>query len=81
MSTLKSHPKDPAAEVDKVLEAYLLEVGKLKVNTVNRVKTMYLASKLRDLSIQNGQTISLLYEILSSGGLAKDKLLAEVSKV
>jgi hypothetical protein len=40
-----------------------------------------MASKLRDLSIQNGQTISLLYDILNSGGIAKDKIFTEISKV
>ncbi len=58
------------------MENYLKEVNKLKVNTVNRVKTMYLAAKLRDLAIQNGGTVSLLYEILISGELPKEKVLA-----
>lgn len=81
VNIFKSNPKEPAVEADKVLEAYLHEVDKLRVNTVNRVKTMYMASKLRDLSIQNGQTISLLYDILSSGGLAKETIVAEISRI
>lgn len=37
---------------------------------------MYLAAKLRDLAIQNGQTISLLYDILSSGGMSNDLIVS-----
>lgn len=81
ISVFRTASKDFVAEVDKVLEAYLGEIDKLKVNTVNRVKTMYLASKFRDLAIQNGQTISLLYDILSAGGLPKEKILEEVLRV
>ena len=76
VNAFKTSPKEPVAEVDKILEGYLHEVDKLKVNTVNRVKTMYMASKLRDLSIQNGQTMSLLYDILISGGVPKDTIVA-----
>ena len=45
VNIFKSNPKEPAVEADKVLEAYLHEVDKLRVNTVNRVKTMYMATR------------------------------------
>lgn len=81
VSVAKTNPKEPAEEFDKIMDSYLTEIGKLKINAVNRVRSMYLAAKLRDLSIQNGSTISLLYEILSSGAVPKDKIMSEISKI
>ena len=67
-------PTTTAEQIDAILDQYFIEVNKLKANTINRVKSIYLSSKLRDLSLQNGTTISLLYEVLKKLNLHPIKI-------
>jgi hypothetical protein len=63
------------------MEQYFIEVNKLKINTINRVKSIYLSAKLRDLSLQNGSTLSILYEVLKKLNLNNSQILEEIGKI
>ena len=45
------------------------------------MKSIYLSAKLRDLSLQNGSTLSLLYEVLKKLNLNNTQILEEINKI
>ena len=69
------------SQIDSIMDQYFFEVDKLKANTINRIKSIYLTAKLRDLSLQNGTTISLLHDVLEKVGATKAQILEEINKV